>query len=954
MKFKSYLKVIAVSLSLLLAASVSFSALAVTVDEKSLGEYKVVSKNEWQLSSGVLESEIILNNDSGTKRQITHVVEVDINDPYTKLIPSTYKMAEGLENKEYKTQVMSKQAKYAEENGYGNVIAAMNTCLHWYDTEYYAEHPELIGEPLGTMILDGVRYTNSQSSYFGAYTCIVINYDEKDGKARPESIPKVQVRQTYDAITGWEEQLIPANFHFLVKDGVNQHSANDPEPNAPRTMMGIKADGTIVLVVVEGRNEPYALGFNAYEMAKYMISLGCVQAINCDGGGSSTFLSQRPGEELELHCKPSDGSERPVTHGVLVISTKEETHEHIPSEPTDKSPTSTESGYTNRVFCTICGEILEKGTEIPSIGGHNYTVDVANQKIVCDCGCEFSSTGLQLINGKTYYTVDGKLLSGWVSVNNDWYYFDKTNFAGLNGDCYADNGIRFNFDNGRVTKNTWIRSGEGRRCWYGPSYYKDTTVDAGSSEPYVIDGKTYLFNRKGYMQTGIVYSYTGVVGEILYYDCGTDGVANLLKGFYKGYFYEGGVMQKAYQLVELDGDYYFINDYHKPFKNGTIDLGERFTSKYNLPAGRYTFDAEGKMVINHGIVGEHLYIKGVMQKAYQLVEFEGDYYFINDYHKPFKNGSIDLGERFTSKYNLPAGRYTFDGEGKMVINHGVVGDYLYINGELQKAYQLVEFEGDYYFVNDYNKIIKNSSISLGDRFTSPYGIPAGRYSFDKDGKMILNHGVVGDYLYINGVMQKAYQLVEFEENYYFVNDYNKIIKNGSIPLTENFTSKYGLPAGKYTFDAEGKMVINNGVVNDYLYIDGVMQKAYQLIKVDGSYYFVNDYNKIFKNGNLPLGANFTAQYGLPAGTYTFDAEGKMIVKNGVEGDYLYINGQLQKAYQLVEFEGDYYFVNDYNKILKSKYIYLSNTFVGNVVLPDGSMLAEGYYTFDADGKMVLK
>ena len=203
-------------------------------------------------------------------------------------------------------------------------------------------------------------------------------------------------------------------------------------------------------------------------------------------------------------------------------------------------------------------------------------------------------------------------------------------------------------------------------------------------------------------------------------------------------------------------------------------------------------------------------------------------------------------------------------------------------------------------------------------------------------------------------MQKAYQLVEFEGNYYFVNDYNKIIKNGSIPLGENFTSKYGLPAGKYTFDNDGKMVINNGIVNDYLYIDGVMQKAYQLVEFEGSYYFVNDYNKIFKNGNLPLGETFTAKYGLPAGTYTFDAQGKMIVKNGVEGDYLYINGELQRAYQLVEFEGNYYFVNDYNKILKSKYIYLSNTFVGDVVLPDGSMLEAGYYTFDADGKMVIK
>ena len=93
-------------------------------------------------------------------------------------------------------------------------------------------------------------FRNSQNSFFGAYTCLVVNFDEKDGQPRPAHIPKTEVRQTYDAITGWEEQLIPASFHFLVKDGENQHVINDPEPAAPRSMLGIKADGTIVSTIV--------------------------------------------------------------------------------------------------------------------------------------------------------------------------------------------------------------------------------------------------------------------------------------------------------------------------------------------------------------------------------------------------------------------------------------------------------------------------------------------------------------------------------------------------------------------------------------------------------------------------------------------------------------------------------------------------------------------------------
>ena len=124
--------------------------------------YNVISKTDYVLAPGITESEIVLNNDAGSHRQVAHVVEVDIHNPYTEVIPSTYKMAEGLENKEYATQIMSKQAAYAEANGYGNVVAAMNIALSWYDSAYYTAHPELVGEPLGYLVLDGQLYKNSQ------------------------------------------------------------------------------------------------------------------------------------------------------------------------------------------------------------------------------------------------------------------------------------------------------------------------------------------------------------------------------------------------------------------------------------------------------------------------------------------------------------------------------------------------------------------------------------------------------------------------------------------------------------------------------------------------------------------------------------------------------------------------------------------------------------------------
>ena len=157
---------------------IPMSALAAVDYEKREDDYyKVISKQDWELAPGVEESEIVLNNDAGNHRQVAHVVEIDPHNEYTKVIPSYKGMIP--EHGKYGTQIMSEQAAYAEANGYGNVVAAMNLSLSWYDSAYYAAHPEYVYEPLGYMILDGVKYQNSQGPTGGAKTVLVINYDEK-------------------------------------------------------------------------------------------------------------------------------------------------------------------------------------------------------------------------------------------------------------------------------------------------------------------------------------------------------------------------------------------------------------------------------------------------------------------------------------------------------------------------------------------------------------------------------------------------------------------------------------------------------------------------------------------------------------------------------------------------------------------------------------------------------
>ena len=213
-----------------------------------------------------------------------------------------------------------------------------------------------------------------------------------------------------------------------------------------------------------------------------------------------------------------------------------------------------------------------------------------------------------------------------------------------------------------------------------------------------------------------------------------------------------------------------------------------------------------------------------------------------------------------------------------MLRNGFIDDFYYVDDVMQKAYQMIEVDGNYYFINDGNKIAKDCTIYLGNQFTAKYDLAAGSYSFGADGKMYVRNGVVGDYFYVNNEMQKAYQLVEWEGNYYVINNGNKIAKNCKVYLLESYVDKYGLPSDKYDFDAEGKMVVKNGPVDGRFYINGVRQNAYQLIEWEGDYYFVNDGSYLAKDCKVYLSKEFVYGTGLTVGYYNFDSNGKLIIE----------------------------------------------------------------------------
>lgn len=131
----------------------------------------------------------------------------------------------------------------------------------------------------------------------------------------------VKIRVQYK-LTGELEGATDVTGHngkFVVDNEFsNVGLAGNLSERHPRTVAGIKADGTLVLSVIDGRAP--ATGKNGMfgnEMAAFMKSLGVEEAYNLDGGGSSVMVVKENGEFV-VKSSPSDGRERSDGNALLV------------------------------------------------------------------------------------------------------------------------------------------------------------------------------------------------------------------------------------------------------------------------------------------------------------------------------------------------------------------------------------------------------------------------------------------------------------------------------------------------------------------------------------------------------------------------------------------------------------------------------------------------------------
>lgn len=112
---------------------------------------------------------------------------------------------------------------------------------------------------------------------------------------------------------------LTGNTRILIN---NKRLTIDDREMHPRTAAGVDADtGQILLLVIDGRQD-FSRGYTMVELAKLIRQFGAEDAVNLDGGGSSTMMGLNPEGELAVLNSPSDGHPRAIPNGLEVLYTE--------------------------------------------------------------------------------------------------------------------------------------------------------------------------------------------------------------------------------------------------------------------------------------------------------------------------------------------------------------------------------------------------------------------------------------------------------------------------------------------------------------------------------------------------------------------------------------------------------------------------------------------------------
>ena len=268
--------------------------------------YHVTSVKNYSIAPDISERVIITNNDAGNSQTVANVMEVNTSGGRAKIVA-------GYGNRNPKEQgwtlkTTTDQAHVYEKESGLNVVGGVNAS--WFNIN--------TGEPSGYLVMNGVVHHDSSSRAF------IAAFDDGSVNVFREGTTLAQAEADQSAKQGKTVKILEAvdALVAMVWDGKVVITESGNSGYYPRTCVGIKADGTVVLFQADGTMAPRSVGYTAAEEARMMVALGCVAAIQLDEGGSSTYISQREGEQdVTMRNTPAGGSERVVSGTILVVST---------------------------------------------------------------------------------------------------------------------------------------------------------------------------------------------------------------------------------------------------------------------------------------------------------------------------------------------------------------------------------------------------------------------------------------------------------------------------------------------------------------------------------------------------------------------------------------------------------------------------------------------------------
>ena len=182
------------------------------------------------------------------------------------------------------------------------VLAGVNADFFRIDSDY---------SPQGLCIKEGRVLNQAQGDWFGIT-------HEGQAVINNAALYKSTYKDTLKEAVGGRNIVLKNGFYNDIEIGTEFGDTRHP-----RTAVGIKPDGNLLFVVIDGRQPSLSNGASLADLAQIFLELGATDALNLDGGGSSSIVTLSPnGDSFITRNSPSDGKLRSVYNSLVIVKKK--------------------------------------------------------------------------------------------------------------------------------------------------------------------------------------------------------------------------------------------------------------------------------------------------------------------------------------------------------------------------------------------------------------------------------------------------------------------------------------------------------------------------------------------------------------------------------------------------------------------------------------------------------